>query len=163
MKIILSMIIAVAMLATAFLLGLYWDELSFDNSPPPPVIKQKITYYQWNDEKGRVMISKTKPKGVPDVISFQATEELENYSYNLDPELAKKAAEYHAKFDEKENNNDSSLDSSPLGYNPVEKSRDCINAVNEIQTLKHQQLEGSDSKSQKRLQQLQKDIQSICG
>jgi len=151
-----------AAVVLAFFAGLFWDDISLNTNTSTPPKKQSVTYYQWNDENGEVIVSRQKPKGIDNFISFQSTENLENYSYDIDPDVLAQAQKYHDSFNEKEDDTQTSGIEGE-GIKAIDKTKECVSMVSEIQELRMKQIEGSDPKAQKRLAELQGSVQEVCG
>ncbi|MEE4245233.1 MAG: hypothetical protein V2I33_07465 [Kangiellaceae bacterium] len=149
-------------------LGIQYLPPMFDQQPVQKVKTKKVTYYQWTDEQGEMIISRNKPNNAAiEYISFIATEELESYEYNIDSELLAIAEEYHNSLnkDGKSSYNlDDALSSSTYGSNSIKKVKKCVQLISQLRQRQNQMIYGSSSSSrgQPSVQQLQQQVSQTC-
>jgi hypothetical protein len=99
---------------------------------------QQITYYQWSNQHGEMIISQNKPTAQQDYITFQASSDLVKNENKIDHELIKQSNEYRKIIKEDGNKRVSERDkqrtvfskNSPL--NAINKTKTCIALSNQL-------------------------------
>ena len=57
-------------------------------------VRPLVTYYQWTDQHGNMRITRNKPLTTERYYSFQASANLRDYDYPIDPQLLARAEAY---------------------------------------------------------------------
>ena len=124
--------------------------------------KQQVTYYQWTDNKGEMIVSRIKPDPEIEYIIFQASEDLMLSENNVDQALINKGNDYRASMSQQSQKN--KVSGSTIGgsttsmypFNAISKTKKCVKLSGQIADANRQQ---NKSKLMKLRQQHSKE----CG
>ena len=128
--------------------------------------KQLITYYQWSDKNGQVVISRSKPKLVEDYITFQGSADLMVTNYDIDPELIEKGNKYRSQLESKNRPSiqqstqafEQSIESIEKNLAKIEQSEYCDDLANQVEQLEDQT---KDRQSYQSLDSIKEELRDL--
>jgi len=116
---------------------------------------QQITYYQWTDDKGEMVVSQIKPDSNVEYISFQGSEDLVNTENNVDQALINKGNDYRASMSQQQQSKKTSgkaaasSTTSIYPLNAIGKTKTCVKLSGQMADANRQQ----DTSKLKKLRQ----------
>jgi len=111
--------------------------------------KQQVTFYQWSDENGKMVISRNKPSKIDNFITFQASNDLMQNENTVDQSLIDKSSRYQADIlsqSDKKNvsgnaksntNSKQEPSSSVYPFNAISKTKRCVNLSTQMSVARN--------------------------
>ncbi len=115
---------------------------------------QQVTYYQWTDNKGEMVVSRIKPDSNIEYISFDASEDLMISENKVDQALINKGNDYRASLSEQSqkkrtaNSKNSGATSSMYPFSAISKTKNCVKLSGQIAEANRQQKDSSKLRQQ---------------
>jgi len=110
---------------------------------------QPVTYYQWTDERGEMIVSRNKPTSTDDYISFQSSENLIQSENNIDQDLIARSKNIQPNTPQQDQQKKSSGKgsiSSVYPFNAMNKVRNCTNLSTQIADARNRGKDTSELK-----------------
>ena len=112
---------------------------------------QQVTYYQWTDNKGEMVVSRIKPDSNIEYISFEASEDLMISENKVDQALINKGNDYRASMS-KQKKTGRSAGSGSTGsmypFSAISKTKNCVKLSGQIAEANRQQKDSSKLRQQ---------------
>lgn len=113
------------------------DLISTDNN-------QQVTYYQWTDNKGEMVVSRIKPSTEVEYIAFQASEDLMISENTVDQALINKGNDYRASLSQQdqqktESSPASGSSTSMYPFKAISKTKNCVKLSGQVADANRQQ------------------------
>lgn len=113
---------------------------------------QQVTYYQWTDAGGEMVISRNKPTTTDEYISFQASEDLMKNEHNVDQDLIDKSKNIRSTSTQQDKKNEKSSGNGSISnaypFKAMNKARNCTNLSSQIADARNRGKDTSKLKEQ---------------
>ena len=105
---------------------------------------QQVTYYQWTDNKGEMVVSRIKPGSEIEYMAFQASEDLMTSENKVDQELINKGNNYRASMSQQDQQKTisspaSGSSTSMYPLNAISKTKNCVRLSGQVADANRQQ------------------------
>jgi len=110
---------------------------------------QQVTYYQWTDERGEMIVSRNKPTTTDDYISFQSSKDLMKDENIVDQNLINKNHNQQSNSsqqNQQKKTNGKGAVSSMYPFNSMSKAKNCVNLSSQIADAKNRGQDTSELK-----------------
>jgi len=112
---------------------------------------QQVTYYQWTDPRGEMVVSRNKPTSTDDYITFQASEDLMQNENNVDQDLIDRSNNSQTSSSQntqKKNSTGEGTISNAYPFKAMNKAKNCTNLSGQIADARNRGKDTTELKKQ---------------
>jgi len=111
---------------------------------------QQVTYYQWTDERGEMVVSRNKPTTTNDYITFQSSEDLMKNENIVDQDLIDRSNNSQTSTSQQNSKKEKSENtvSKMYPFGAMDKAKNCVNLSSQLADAKNRGQDTTELKKQ---------------